>query len=73
MLRAGDLKGRLLLIHGTIDPVVIWQHSLLFLKEAVKAGTHPDYLVYPEHQHNVLGPDRVHLNEAVTRYFKDHL
>jgi len=73
LLRAGNLKGRLLLIHGTIDPVVIWQHSLLFLKEAVKAGTHPDYLVYPEHQHNVLGPDRVHLNEAVTRYFKDHL
>lgn len=73
LLRAGNLKGRLLLIHGTIDPVVIWQHSLLFLREAVKAGTHPDYLVYPEHQHNVLGPDRVHLNEAVTRYFKDHL
>lgn len=71
--RAGDLKGRLLLIHGTIDPVVIWQHSLLFVQAAVKAGTHPDYMVYPEHEHNVLGPDRVHLNEVITRYFKDHL
>lgn len=73
LLRAGDLKGRLLLIHGTIDPVVIWQHSLLFVQAAVKAGTHPDYMVYPEHQHNVLGPDRVHLNEVITRYFQDHL
>lgn len=73
LLRAGDLKGRLLLIHGTIDPVVIWQHSLLFVQSAVKAGTHPDYMVYPEHEHNVLGPDRVHLNEVITRYFKDHL
>lgn len=73
LLRAGDLKGRLLLIHGTIDPVVIWQHSLLFVEAAVKAGTHPDYMVYPEHQHNVLGPDRVHLNEVITRYFQDHL
>lgn len=73
LLRTGDLKGRLLLIHGTIDPVVIWQHSLLFLQESVKSGAHPDYLVYPEHEHNVLGPDRVHLNESITRYFKDHL
>lgn len=73
LLRAGDLKGRLLLIHGTIDPVVIWQHSLLFVQASVQAGTHPDYMVYPEHEHNVLGPDRVHLNEVITRYFKDHL
>lgn len=71
--RAGDLRGRLLLIHGTVDPVVIWQHSLLFVQAAVQAGTHPDYMVYPEHPHNVIGPDRVHLNEIITRYFKDHL
>lgn len=73
LLRAGELKGRLLLIHGTIDPVVIWQHSLLFVKSAVSAGSHPDYMVYPEHPHNVLGQDRLHLNETITRYFKDHL
>ena len=71
--RAGQLKGRLLLIHGSIDPVVIWQHSLLFLKAAVSAGTHPDYMVYPEHEHNVIGPERVHLFETITRYFIDHL
>ncbi len=73
LLRAGDLKGRLMLIHGTIDPVVIWQHSLLFLEAAVRSGSMPDYMVYPEHEHNVLGPDRVHLNQVITRYFKDHL
>lgn len=73
LLRAKDLKGRLLLIHGSIDPVVIWQHSLLFLQSAVAAGTHPDYMVYPEHKHNVTGPDRVHLNQVITRYFQDHL
>lgn len=73
LLRAGHLKGRLLLIHGTVDPVVIWQHSLLFMQSAITAGSHPDYMVYPEHAHNVLGPDRLHLNETITRYFKDHL
>lgn len=71
--RAGQLRGRLLLIHGTIDPVVIWQHSLLFIEAAVKAGSLPDYMVYPEHPHNVIGPDRVHLNRMITRYFQDHL
>lgn len=71
--RAGDLRGRLLVIHGTIDPVVIWQHSLLFVQAAVKAGTHPDYMVYPEHPHNVIGADREHLNFIISRYFQDHL
>lgn len=72
-LRAGDLKGRLLLIHGTIDPVVVWQHTQLFVEACVKAGTYPDYMIYPEHEHNVRGIDRVHLNETITRYFRDHL
>lgn len=72
-LRAGDLKGRLLLIHGTIDPVVVWQHTQLFVEACVKAGTYPDYMIYPEHEHNVRGRDRVHLNETITRYFRDHL
>lgn len=71
--RAGDLKGRLLLIHGVIDPVVVWQHSLLFLDACVKAHTYPDYYVYPSHEHNVIGPDRVHLYEKITRYFVDYL
>lgn len=72
-LRAKDLQGRLLLIHGTIDPVVLWQHTQLFVEACVKAGTYPDYMIYPEHEHNVRGADRVHLNGVITRFFKDHL
>lgn len=72
-LRAGNLKGRLLLIHGTIDPTVVWQHTQLFVDACVKAGTYPDYMIYPEHKHNVLGVDRVHLNYTMARYFMDHL
>lgn len=72
-LRAGDLKGRLLLIHGVVDNVVLWQHAIEFVQAAVKAGTYPDCMYYPRHQHNVIGPDRVHLHYTITRYFKDHL
>ena len=72
-LKAKHLKGHLLLIHGDIDPVVVWQHSLGFLKACVDANTYPDYFVYPRHEHNVIGRDRPHLHEKITRYFDDYL
>jgi dipeptidyl aminopeptidase/acylaminoacyl peptidase len=71
--KAKNLKGRLLLIHGGVDPVVVWQHSLLFLNQCIEEGVQPDYFVYPSHPHNVSGKDRLHLNEKITRYFEDHL
>jgi dipeptidyl aminopeptidase/acylaminoacyl peptidase len=72
-LKAGNLKGHLLLIHGDIDPVVVWQHSLGFVKACIDADTYPDYFVYPRHLHNVIGKDRPHLYEKITRYFDDYL
>jgi dipeptidyl-peptidase-4 len=70
---AGNLKGRLLLIHGDEDPTVVWQNSLSFLKACIAAGTYPDYFVYPGQEHNMHGRDRVHLHEKITRYFEDYL
>lgn len=71
--RAGDLKGRLMLIHGDEDPTVVMQQSLQFLHSAIKKGTHPDFFIYPGHGHNMTGRDRVHLHEHITRYFEDFL
>jgi len=69
-----NLKGRLLMIHGTDDPVVLWQHSLLYVKSAVDANNiNLDYFVYPGHPHNVRGKDRLHLMGKITQYFEDHL
>jgi dipeptidyl-peptidase 4 len=67
------LKGKLLMIHGTVDDVVVWQHSIKYLKKAVDKNIQLDYFVYPEHPHNVLGKDRVHLMNKVSQYFFDHL
>ncbi|WP_081910579.1 S9 family peptidase [Hymenobacter sp. APR13] len=67
------LQGKLLLIHGTIDDVVVWQHSLDYLKTAVDKGVQLDYFVYPGHPHNVGGKDRVHLYQKITDYFDDKL
>ena len=67
------LQGKLLLIHGTVDDVVVWQHSLNYLKTAVDKGIQLDYFVYPGHPHNVGGKDRVHLYQKITDYFDDKL
>jgi dipeptidyl-peptidase-4 len=67
------LQGKLLLIHGTVDDVVVWQHSLDYLKKAVDQGVQLDYFVYPGHPHNVQGKDRVHLYNKITQYFDEKL
>lgn len=71
--RAGDLKGRLLLIHGDEDPTVVMQHNLEFIAACIKKGTHPDLFIYPGQEHNMVGRDRIHLHEHITRYFDDFL
>lgn len=68
-----NLDGRLLMIHGSSDDVVLWQHSLRYIRECVRKGKAIDYFAYPEHLHNVLGKDRVHLFEKIERFFNENL
>jgi len=68
-----NLKGRLLVIHGTIDPVVVWQNSQEFVKSCVDNQILIDYFIYPGHEHNVQGKDRLHLMKKITQYFDDFL
>ena len=67
------LNGKLLLIHGTSDDVVVWQHSIDFIKKSVDEGVQVDYFVYPGHEHNVRGKDRIHLMQKITDYFDEYL
>ncbi len=71
--KAKDVKGKLLICQGVIDPVVVWENSLSFVRECVKNRIQLDYFPYPRHEHNVIGPDRVHLMDKVTLYFEDYL
>lgn len=71
--KAKNLKARLLMIHGAQDPVVVQQHSLEFVKACIKDGRQVDYFVYPDHEHNVRGKDRVHLMAKITDYFDVYL
>lgn len=65
---AQNLKGDLLLIHGTIDDVVVMQHNYALVKKFVELGIQMDFFPYPMHKHNVIGKDRAHLMEKVLNY-----
>lgn len=67
------LDGKLLIIHGTKDPTVVWQNSLQFLKHAIDKDKDIDYFVYPGHGHNMRGKNRVHLYKKITSFFNDYL
>lgn len=67
-----NLKGKLLLIHGTIDDVVVMQNNYALLKKFIEAEKQVDFFAYPMHKHNVLGKDRVHLMTKVLNYVIDN-
>ena len=71
--KASALKGKLLICQGAIDPVVVWEHSLSFIRECIKNNVQVDYFPYPCAEHNVMGKDRVHLHDKISMYFEDYL
>ena len=62
------IDGKLLEITGSVDPVVVPQHSMSLLQEFVKTKIQVDFFSYPMHPHNVRGVDRVHLMRKVLNY-----
>jgi dipeptidyl-peptidase-4 len=68
-----NITGKVLVIHGAIDPTVVPQHSHLFLQDCVNKGIQVDFFTYPGYEHNVRGKDRVHLMRKVLDYIEDNL
>ena len=67
-----NLKGKLLLIHGTSDDVVVMQNNFALVKKFVEAGKQVDFFPYPMHKHNVMGKDRLHLMTKVLNYVLEY-
>jgi dipeptidyl-peptidase-4 len=70
---ADKLNGKLMIIHGVQDPTVVMQQSMQFLKKCIDLDKQVDFFVYPTHEHNVRGNDRLHLMEKISNYFLDNL
>jgi dipeptidyl-peptidase-4 len=68
-----NLEGKLLIIQGYMDDIVVKQHSLSFIRKCVKQNVQVDYFIYPGHKHNVRGSDRLHLMRKITQYFEAYL
>lgn len=63
-----NLDGKLLEIIGSVDPVVVPQHTITLLNAFIKNKKQIDFLTYPMHPHNVRGKDRAHLMKKVLDY-----
>lgn len=71
--KAKNLKGKLQIITGLNDPVVLPQHCLSFIEQCILEGTQPDFFVYPGEPHNMRGHQSTHLHERISQYFDDYL
>jgi dipeptidyl-peptidase-4 len=68
-----NLQGKLLMIHGMDDDVVVLQHHMRFVKACVDNKVQIETFLYPGHAHNVRGKDRVHLIRQVLDYVTANL
>ncbi|MEI6059157.1 MAG: DPP IV N-terminal domain-containing protein [Bacteroidota bacterium] len=68
-----QLDGKVLVIQGAQDNTVVWQNSLQFIQTCIRKGKQVDYFVYPQHEHNVSGTDRLHLYSKLAEYYDQNL
>ena len=71
--KAKDLEGRLLVIQGAEDNTVVPQHSTEFIERCINNFKQVDYFMYPHHEHNVLGKERLHLYKKMFDYYESFL
>ncbi len=74
VLGAGDVKGRLLLIHGTHDDNVHPQNTLQMINGLIENRKQFDLMLYPNKTHGITGADHnVHLYSMIFEYLERHL
>ncbi len=71
---AANLKGRLLLVHGTGDDNVHIENTVQFVQKLIDAGIPYDLQIYPRKTHSIAGPDvRTHLYNRILAQFEQYL
>lgn len=71
---AGDIKGRLLIIHGSADDNVHTQNTFEMTERMVQAGVQFDMAIYTNRNHGISGGNtRMHLYTKMTDFLKDQL
>ena len=71
---AANLKGRLLLAHGTGDDNVHMENSVQFIQNLIEAEIPYDLQIYPRKTHSIAGADvRTHLFNRILIQFEEYL
>ncbi|MGB0836325.1 MAG: S9 family peptidase [Psychrobium sp.] len=72
---AKNLKGKLLLVHGTGDDNVHYQGSERLINELIKHNKQFDFMSYPNRSHGLWEGEgtTLHLKTMMTEYFLDNL
>jgi len=72
--KAQNLKGNLLIVHGTADDNVHLQNTMLFTEALINAGIQFDMMLYPNKNHSILGNDtRLHLYTKMSQFLLRNL
>ncbi|XP_066201541.1 inactive dipeptidyl peptidase 10 isoform X4 [Saccopteryx leptura] len=69
----GLKEENILIIHGTADTKVHFQHSAELIKHLIKAGVNYTMQVYPDEGHKVSEKSKYHLYSTILRFFSDCL
>ncbi len=71
---AANLKGRLLLAHGTGDDNVHIENTVQFVQKLIDAGIPYDLQIYPRKTHSIAGPDvQTQLYNRILAQFETYL
>ena len=71
---AADLKGHILILHGTGDDNVHIENDTQYIQRLIEAGIPYDYNIYPRKTHSVSGPDdQVELFGKIVDHFERYL
>ncbi len=71
---AGNLHGRLLLIHGDADDNVHLANTLQLVRALQRSGKEFDMMIYPQNRHGITQPQQSrHLQETMTRFLRERL
>ena len=70
---ADQLKGKLLLTHGTSDVNVPFSHTVKMIEALIRAGKSYDLLVLPGQGHEVTEESFAYERKAIDRYLQEHL
>ena len=71
---AANLKGRLLLVHGTGDDNVHIENTIQFVQKLIEANLPYDLQIYPRKTHSIAGADvRTHLYTRILAHFEQYL